>query len=248
MARTQALMLQIATGDPRPISRQIADGVRRAVATGELAAGAQLPSVRGLATQLSINPNTVAKAYAELTADGWLEARQGLGLFVAAPRQRLSGPERDKRMQDAVDRLVDEVIGSITTRQALSGWVRCTPSPASEGVRCPTPSSKHRASRSAMAIGWRSIDWTSPSRAGASMPSSVPTAPASRRCSGSCSDSSAPRQAPPASWARTAGGSTPVTVAESASSTRSTRCRVVRVDAVTGCTQVGHGLQHASKP
>jgi GntR family transcriptional regulator len=110
MARTQALMLQIATGDPRPISRQIVDGVRRAVATGELAPGAQLPSVRGLATQLSINPNTVAKAYAELTAEGWLESRQGLGLYVAPPRQRLSNDEREKRMDEAVSRFVHDVI------------------------------------------------------------------------------------------------------------------------------------------
>ena len=110
MARTQALMLQIATGDPRPISRQIVDGVRRAIATGELQPGAQLPSVRGLATQLSINPNTVAKAYAELTGEGWLEARQGLGLYVAPPRQRLSNDEREKRMDEAVSRFVHDVI------------------------------------------------------------------------------------------------------------------------------------------
>jgi GntR family transcriptional regulator len=110
MARTQALMLEIATGDPRPISRQIIDGVRMKVATGELQLGVQLPSVRGLAQQLGINPNTVAKAYAELTAEGWLEARQGLGLFVAPPRQRLSAGERDKRFDEAVNRFVHEVV------------------------------------------------------------------------------------------------------------------------------------------
>ena len=110
MARTQPLMLQIATGDPRPISRQIVDGVRRAIAAGELAPGAQLPSVRGLATQLSIHPNTVAKAYAELSAEGWLESRQGLGLYVAPPRQRLSHDEREKRMDEAVSRFVHDVI------------------------------------------------------------------------------------------------------------------------------------------
>ena len=58
MARTQALMLKIVTGDPRPISRQIVDGVRMKIATGELELGRQLPSVRGLAQQLMINPNT----------------------------------------------------------------------------------------------------------------------------------------------------------------------------------------------
>ena len=110
MARSQALMLEIATGDPRPISRQIVDGVRMKVATGELSLGVQLPSVRGLAQQLGINPNTVAKAYAELTAEGWLESRQGLGLFVAAPRQRLSRAERDKRLDEAVSRSVHDVV------------------------------------------------------------------------------------------------------------------------------------------
>ena len=110
MARSQALMLEIATGDARPISKQIVDGVRMKIATGELSLGVQLPSVRGLAQQLGINPNTVAKAYAELSAEGWLESRQGLGLFVAAPRQRLSRAERDKRLDEAVSRFVHDVV------------------------------------------------------------------------------------------------------------------------------------------
>ena len=90
MARPQALMIQIATG--------------------ELKAGDQLPSVRGLAQQLTINPNTVAKAYAELTTEGWLESRQGMGLYVAAPRQRLSNDERERRLDDAIGRFVNDVI------------------------------------------------------------------------------------------------------------------------------------------
>jgi GntR family transcriptional regulator len=104
-------MLQIVTGDPRPIARQITDGVKRQIAGGELQAGDALPSVRGLATQLSINPNTVAKAYAELTAEGWLLSRAGMGLFVAEQRQRLSDTERARRLDEAVDRFVGDVIG-----------------------------------------------------------------------------------------------------------------------------------------
>jgi GntR family transcriptional regulator len=104
-------MLQIVTGDPRPITRQIVDGIKRQVAAGELHPGDALPSVRGLAQQLSINPNTVAKAYAELTADGWLLARAGMGLFVAEQRQRLSGAERERRLDAAVDRFVSDIIG-----------------------------------------------------------------------------------------------------------------------------------------
>ena len=110
MARMQALMIQIATGDPRPIGRQIVDAVRMKVATGELSPGDQLPSVRGLAQQLTINPNTVAKAYAELTTEGWLESRQGMGLYVAAPRQRLSDDERERRLDDAIGRFVNDVV------------------------------------------------------------------------------------------------------------------------------------------
>ena len=111
MNRRAPLMLQIVTGDPRPIIRQITDGIKRLVAGGELQPGDALPSVRGLAQQLSINPNTVAKAYAELTAEGWLLSRAGLGLYVAEQRQRLSDAERARRLDEAVDRFVGDVIG-----------------------------------------------------------------------------------------------------------------------------------------
>ena len=110
MARPQPLMIQVATGDPRPIGRQIVDAVRMKIATGELSAGDQLPSVRGLAQQLTLNPNPVAKAYAELTTEGWLESRQGMGLYVATPRQRLSDGERERRLDDAIGRFVNDVI------------------------------------------------------------------------------------------------------------------------------------------
>ena len=110
MARVQPLAVQIVTGDTRSISKQIVDSVRMKIATGELIPGAQVPSVRGLAQQLSINPNTVAKAYSELTAEGWLEARQGLGLYVTVPRQRLSEEERERRLEEALSRFVNDVI------------------------------------------------------------------------------------------------------------------------------------------
>lgn len=120
MARTKPLMIQISTGDPRPIGRQIVDAVRMKIATGDLEPGDQLPSVRGLAQQLMVNPNTVAKAYADLTAEGWLDSRQGLGLYVAPARQRLSDTERERRLDDAVHRFVHDVIPlDYTPRQLL---------------------------------------------------------------------------------------------------------------------------------
>jgi GntR family transcriptional regulator len=105
------LFLSVSPGDPRSITRQITDGIRMAIASGKLPVGAQLPSVRGLALQLTINPKTVARAYGELASEGWLDACQGLGLFVAAPRQRLSETERERRLALALEAFSAEVIG-----------------------------------------------------------------------------------------------------------------------------------------
>lgn len=111
MSRTTPLLIAVSSADPRPLGRQIVDAVRRLIASGELPVGAQLPSVRGLAQQLAINHNTVAKAYSDLANDGWLDPRQGLGLFVAAPRQRLSEEERRDRLARAIEGFTAEVVG-----------------------------------------------------------------------------------------------------------------------------------------
>ncbi len=121
MPRQTPLILDITPGDPRPITRQIVDAIRRQVAAGELVVGDMLPSVRGLAQQLLINPNTVAKAYQELTAEGWLDARPGLGLFVAEPRQRLSSQEQQRRLDAACDRFVGDVVGLDFTPEQMLG-------------------------------------------------------------------------------------------------------------------------------
>lgn len=103
-------MLQIATGDPRPIFRQIVDGIAMKIATGVLEPGARLPSVRALAMQLTVNANTVAKAYAELTAQGMIESRKGVGVFVSTPRQTLSDIERNRRLESALERFLADII------------------------------------------------------------------------------------------------------------------------------------------
>jgi GntR family transcriptional regulator len=104
-------MLRLSAADPRSIGKQITDGIRRLIAGGELTVGAQLPSVRGLAKQLTVNPNTIARAYGELTSEGWLDSHQGLGLFVATPRRRLSDSERERRLDMAIDGFAAEVVG-----------------------------------------------------------------------------------------------------------------------------------------
>jgi GntR family transcriptional regulator len=110
MSERVPVLLNIATGDPRPIGRQIVDGIRRQIVAGDLPVGAAIPTVRGLALQLKINPNTVAKAYTELTTEGWLVSRGALGMFVAPQRQRLSEEEREHRLHKAIDHFVGEVI------------------------------------------------------------------------------------------------------------------------------------------
>ena len=110
MGKTATLKIAIKTGDPRPIFKQIVDGIGMAIATGEITEGDKLPSVRALAMRLAINPNTVAKAYNELTNLGLVDARQGLGLFVSVPKQMLSNPERRKRLQQAIERFLGDVM------------------------------------------------------------------------------------------------------------------------------------------
>lgn len=74
-----------------PVYRQLVDQVRAGIASGSLAAGDQLPTVRQLAVDLAINPNTVLKAYRELELGGLLETQQGTGTFVAHRK-----PERNR--------------------------------------------------------------------------------------------------------------------------------------------------------
>src|SRR5260370_24983253 len=68
-----------------PVYRQIMDQVLAAMASGRLGTGDQLPTVRQLAVDLSINPNTVIRAYRELEIRGFLDTHQGSGTFIPAP-------------------------------------------------------------------------------------------------------------------------------------------------------------------
>jgi GntR family transcriptional regulator len=85
--------------DPKsgvPIYRQIQDQIRFGIASGLLAAGEQLPTVRALAVELSVNPNTVIKAYSELEHEGILTSEQGSGTFVAS-QLPAALPEAERR-------------------------------------------------------------------------------------------------------------------------------------------------------
>lgn len=102
-------MIKIVTGDSRPIFRQIVDGIALKIAYGDLVPGSRLPSVRGLAMELTINPNTVARAYTELISEGLIESIRGVGVFVCEPRNRFSLAERKRRLDDAIQKFLGAV-------------------------------------------------------------------------------------------------------------------------------------------
>lgn len=104
------LTFRIVTNGPVAIYRQIVDQVRHGVATGTLRAGDQLPSVRGLAEHLAVNPNTVAKAYADLVRDGVVDSQHGRGFFIADRRQVYSQDECNRRLQQALDAFLSEAL------------------------------------------------------------------------------------------------------------------------------------------
>lgn len=123
MTKVTAIAIQIVPGDARPIFRQIVDEIRKEIATGNIPAGAKLPSVRGLAMQLTINANTVAKAYTELTNLGVLESRKGLGVFACEVSQPLSKAEQTEKLAEATQLFVNEVMHLDFTPQQVSDHV-----------------------------------------------------------------------------------------------------------------------------
>ena len=80
------MFLTVDAADPRPLYRQIADGIKALIARGELRSGMALPSVRQVASDLGVNLNTIAVAYRELQDEGFLSVRHGSGAVVAATR------------------------------------------------------------------------------------------------------------------------------------------------------------------
>jgi GntR family transcriptional regulator len=89
-----------------PIYRQIIDQVLGGVVAGTLSGGDQLPTVRQLAVDLSINPNTVIRAYRELEIRGVLETEQGTGTFISHQKAPRDDAERQRRLQQLVGEFV----------------------------------------------------------------------------------------------------------------------------------------------
>jgi GntR family transcriptional regulator len=93
-----------------PICRQLSRQIREAVARGRLRPDERLPSVRELSRSLVVNPNTIARVYADLEREGVLNTRQGLGVFVAQPGSELSRKVRRERLEEATNQLLTEAV------------------------------------------------------------------------------------------------------------------------------------------
>ena len=94
-------MFDITPTNAAPIWRQIEEGMRRMISLGTLVPGDAVPSVRDLAQQLRVNPNTVARAYQRLTDAGVFAVRRGEGTFVAESPSTLKRSERNDTLREA---------------------------------------------------------------------------------------------------------------------------------------------------
>src|SRR5712672_4346858 len=105
-ANPASFELQLDGASGVPVYRQLIDQVLTAMASGKLTARDQLPTVRQVAVDLAINPNTVMRAYRELEIRGVLDTQQGTGTFIAAHQPKIDDDARTRRL----DQLLDEFV------------------------------------------------------------------------------------------------------------------------------------------
>lgn len=118
------MKFEIDTRSGVPLYRQIIEQVKFAIAHGTLRAGDQLPTVRQLAVDLSINPNTVIRAYRALEIEGVLETHQGSGTFVGNHKPEIDRLERQ--------RMLDQILTDLLARGSTYGF---TLEDVAEGLR-----------------------------------------------------------------------------------------------------------------
>ena len=110
--RPFALRLDMASGVP--VYRQIMDQVMAAIAAGSLAPGDQLPTVRQLAVDLAVNPNTVVRAYRELEFRGVLDTQHGTGTFITRRKVKRSDVEHQRQLT--------QLVGDFVARAGAAGF------------------------------------------------------------------------------------------------------------------------------
>ena len=120
----QAFAFRLDAHSGVPVYRQLIDQVQAAIASGALAAGDQLPTVRQVAVDLAINPNTVLRAYREMEIRGLLDSQQGTGTFIADRKIEYSQAESDRQLGQLVGEFVSRAGSSGFTLQQLIAALR----------------------------------------------------------------------------------------------------------------------------
>ena len=110
-------MVHLDYRDARPIYSQITDGFREQIVAGILQSGDKLPSVRELASQLAINPNTIQRAYRELEMQGWIASVPGKGCFVCGVP--FFSAQEQQPLWDTFDKTVAALMALGITREEL---------------------------------------------------------------------------------------------------------------------------------
>ena len=114
------MLIEIDNHSGIPIYRQILDQIRSHILTGREPYGFQLPSVRDLAARLKVNPMTVSKAYSFLEAEGLVERKRGVGLFVAKVSQTRKDRTKAQMLESILKKAADTAIElSVTEKQAV---------------------------------------------------------------------------------------------------------------------------------
>jgi len=116
------MQFRIDNASDRAVYLQIIDQVKRDVALGRLAREERLPTVRQLSQQLTINPNTIAKAYRQLEQEGIIVTRAGAGAFIANLDSVLSKAVRRKLICDELERIVVEAFHMQIDKETMTDW------------------------------------------------------------------------------------------------------------------------------
>ncbi len=116
------MQFKIDNASDRAVYQQIVDQVKRDVALGKLAKDEKIPTVRELASQLAINPNTIAKAYRQLEQQGIITTRPGTGAFIANLDSNLSNSVKKKLLCTEIEHLVVDAYHMQIDKQALKTW------------------------------------------------------------------------------------------------------------------------------
>ena len=116
------MQIRIDNASGRPVYQQIIDQIKRDIALGRLLKDEKLPTVRQLAGQLAINPNTIAKAYRQLEREGIIVTRPGTGAFVANLDSNLSRAVKKKLLSEELERIAIEAFHMQIDSQTLLEW------------------------------------------------------------------------------------------------------------------------------